>query len=146
YHYSMGGEREKAAAYLERSAERAFGLRAYVEAARAFGELASQLELLGRQREAALARERQGLAFTTAAQYDEALAALESAAAFYEAHRFDHAQRDNDNLARILAEIGEAHAQRATSGEGIARLGAALHTFGEHTPSPHSLAALYLAL
>lgn len=146
YHYSMGGEREMAAAYLERSAERALSLRAYAEAARAFGERADQLESLGCQREAALARERQGVAFTTAAQYDEALAALEGAAAFYEVHRFDHTHRDIDNLARVLAEIGEAHAQRATSDEGIARLEAALPAFGEHTPSSSSLAALYLAL
>ncbi|MGE5334654.1 MAG: AAA family ATPase, partial [Nitrososphaerota archaeon] len=146
YHYSMGGEREKAATYLDRSAARAFALRAYAEAARAFGELATQLEALGRQREAALARERQGVALTTAAQYDDALAALESAAAFHEAHRFDHTHQDVDHLARVLAEIGEAHAQRATSGEGIARLEASLPTFGDHGPAPPSLAALYLAL
>ena len=150
YHFSMGGEQEKAVVYLERSAERALALRAYTEAARTFGELAAQLEALGRQREAALARERQGVAFTTAAQYDEALVALESAAAFYEAHRFDYAHHDVDNLARVLAEIGEAHAQRATSDEGIARLEASLRTFGDHDPShdpsPRSLAALYLAL
>lgn len=146
YHYSMGGEREKAAAYLERSAERALALRAYAEAAQTFGERAAQLESLGRRREAAFAHERQGLALTTAAQYDEALAALESAAAFYEAHRFDDAHGDNDHLARVLAEIGEAHAQRATSDEGIARLEAALPTLSEHTPSSSSLAAFYLAL
>jgi tetratricopeptide (TPR) repeat protein/transcriptional regulator with XRE-family HTH domain len=146
YHYSMGGEREKAADYLERSGARALAMRAYAEAARTFGELAAQLEALGRQREAALARERQGVAFTTAAQYDEALAVLESAAAFYEAHRFEHAHHDVDNLVQVLAEIGEAHAQRATSDEGIARLEASLRTFGDHDPSPCSMAALYLAL
>jgi tetratricopeptide (TPR) repeat protein len=150
YHYSMGGEREKAARYLERSAEHALALRAYVEAARAFGELAAQLEALGRRREAALAHEQQGVAFTTAAQYDEALAALESAAAFYETYRFDYAHHNVDNLARVLAKIGEAHAQRATSEEGIARLEASLRTFGDHDslhdPLPRSLAALYLAL
>jgi tetratricopeptide (TPR) repeat protein len=146
YHFSMGGEREKAAVYLEQSGERALALRAYAEAARAFSERAAHLEALGRRREAAFAHERQGVAFTTAAQYDDALVALESAAAFYEAHRFDHAHQDVDNLARVLAEIGEAHAQRTTSDEGIARLESSLRTFGDHDPSPRSLAALYLAL
>lgn len=146
YHYSIGGDREKAAAYLKHSGERALALRAHAEAARAFGDLATQLEALGRQREAALAREQQGIAFTTAAQYDDALAALESAATFYEAHRFDHTHQDVDKLAQVLAEIGEAHAQRASSDEGIARLEASLHTFGDHEPSARSLAALYLAL
>jgi tetratricopeptide (TPR) repeat protein len=146
----MGGEREKAASYLEHSAERALSLRAYAEAARAFGDFAAQLETLGRGREAALAHERQGVTLTTAAQYDEALVALESAAAFYEAHRFDHAHAYvndyADNRARVLAEIGEVHAQRATSDEGIARLEAVLRTFGNHDPSSRSLAALYLSL
>lgn len=146
YHYSRGGEREKAAAYLERSAEHALALHAYAEAARTFGELAVQLDALGRRREATVARERQGVAFTTATQYDQALAALESAAAFYYGQRFDHMHKDVDNLARVLAEIGEVHAQRATSDEGIARLETALHTFGDHSPAPRYLAALYLAL
>ncbi len=139
YHYTRGGVREKAIAYLEQAGDRAQARYAAAAAAGYYRELVACLEEMGRARDAAHAREKLGTALDMMARYDEALEVLERAAATFQA------LGDRDALARALARIGRAHAGRDTPDAGLARIQPLLSTLGEGDPSP-GMAALYAAL
>jgi tetratricopeptide (TPR) repeat protein len=73
---------------------------------------------------------------TTLARCDEALNVLERAAAYHAA------AGDLENLGRVTAQIGHAHAQKGAPKEGLARIQPLLTALEERGPSP-SLAQLY---
>ncbi len=140
YHYGQAGDEEKAVAYLARAGERALALHANAEAEGYYRELAARLDGLGRPVEAAGARERLGAVLTIVARYDEALAVLERAAEDY------RAAGDPEGLARAVAGIGQAHAERGTARAAMERLTSLLDDAPAHGFSSRALAALYNAL
>jgi tetratricopeptide (TPR) repeat protein/DNA-binding XRE family transcriptional regulator len=141
YHYVRAGEPARAVSYLERAGDHAMALRAHMQAGRFYQELAMQLDMLGRPEDATKAREKLGNALMTAAQYDAALGALDMAATTY----LD--ERNLEGQVRVMAHVGEVHALRGTSEEGIERLerflGAIEH---DQRPSRRGLAALHATL
>lgn len=140
YHYTRGGEIERAVWYLERAGDHALALQANAEAAQAYRELATQLDVLDRAREAAAAREKLGAALMTAAQYDAALDALDRAAETY------RTVDEIEVLVRVMARVGEVHALRGTSEEGIARLESLISSLRGDGPSMRGMAALFVTL
>jgi len=140
YHYGQAGDEEKAVAYLARAGERALALHANAEAEGYYRELAARLDGLGRPVEAAGARERLGAVLTIVARYDEALAVLERAAEDY------RAAGDPEGLARAVAGIGQAHAERGTARAAMERLTSLLDDAPAHGFSSRALATLYNAL
>jgi transcriptional regulator with XRE-family HTH domain/tetratricopeptide (TPR) repeat protein len=139
YHYSRGGEEEKAALYLERAGDRALAQHANDAAEHHFHDLIGRLERLGHTLDAARAYEKLGAVLIIMARYDAALAALDQAAAL---HR---AAQDLESEGRVTARIGWAYGLRGTPEEGLARLQRLLAPLEACGPSP-ALAALYAAL
>lgn len=146
YHYTRGGEMERAVWYLERAGDHALALRASAEAARAYREQTELLNALDRPMEAAAAQEKLGAVLMSAAQYDAALDALDLAAETY------RAGDDVEGLVRVMARVGEVHALRGTAEEGIARLEPLLSAFSSSSalhdtrPSTRGMAALHVTL
>lgn len=145
-----------------RAAELAWHFRRAMDAPRAFtwtmraGELAEEvfawgeaerhyrtaLELVGEsvgQVQEAKTWERLGTVLQGLARHDEALAALEQAAALY------HRQRDRDGEGRVVARIGRVHVMHGTPEEGVSRISPVLDALAA-SGSPPSLSALWAAL
>ncbi len=137
FHYLHAGEPAKALPYLERAGDRATAMRAHAAAETAYCELVERLDRLGRPLEAAQARRKWGAALCTLARYEEALAAFERAA---EAYR---QAGDSEGQARVVAQIGQAHADRGTARQGLERLEPALAVFERGGVSQETLAALH---
>jgi tetratricopeptide (TPR) repeat protein/transcriptional regulator with XRE-family HTH domain len=139
YHYARSDAAEKAALYLEQAGDRAQSQHAHTSAASHYCELIDLLDELGRERDAARACEKLGVALYLTGRYDAALPMLERAVEAY------HLLGDLEGQRRTLAQIGWVHAVRGTSEEGIARIESVFETLDRDTPSP-GLAALYVAL
>jgi tetratricopeptide (TPR) repeat protein len=139
YHYTRAGVLEKAVIYLERSGDQAQALHANADAASSYRELADRLDELGRELDAARAREKLGKVLTVMARYDDALVVLERA---FQAGR---AAGNIEEQRQALAQIGWLHSLRGTPDEGLARLRPLLGSFETATPSK-GLAALYTTL
>jgi len=139
YHFTRGGEREKAALWLERAGDRARAMHANAAAEEYYRKLVECLEDLGRRADEARGREKLGGMLATMARYDEALEELEQSAQGYKvAH-------DLEGLGRATAHIGRAHAFRGTPDEGAARLQELLELLEGQGPSA-ALAGLYTQL
>jgi len=140
YHYGQAGDEDKAATYLARAGERALALHANAEAEGYYRQVAALLDGLGRPVEAAGAREQLSAVLAIVAHYDEALAVLERAAQAY------HTAGDLEGLARAVAGIGQAHAERGTPEQGLRRLAPLVEPSRADGLSPRTLAALHIAL
>lgn len=140
YHYIQAGDIERALGFLERASDRAVAICAYGEAERHTRELIALLRKLGRDTERLRAMERLAATFMATGRYDEALAALAEAMS---AHR-DMA--DAESMARVAAEIAQAHTLRGTPEEGITWLQRELRALETRALSSAGLARLYIAL
>jgi len=153
YHYSHGGEAERAVPYLELAGDRARGQGASVAAQGYYREAIDRLDGLVRSLDAAHVRIKlAGVMRTAGRGYDETLALLEQAAGTC------RAAGDLEGLGQAAAEIGYLHWARGTIGEGARRLEEArdlieAHAEGNGGMSPHEtgapvrgLAALYASL
>ncbi len=139
YHYARGGAEDTAAEYLERAGDRARGQAARTAAEEYYREAAGYLERTERTADAARVQEKLGTLLATVARFQEALAALEAAAALYRAHG------DLDGLGRTVARIGDALADSGAPEDGIRRLLPLLEPL-ERAQARHGLIALYEAL
>jgi predicted ATPase/DNA-binding XRE family transcriptional regulator len=139
YHYQQAGKPEQAIAYLERAGDQARAIHATAEAASYYQALVACLDTLGHASDSARARTKLGAMLGAAARYDQALEALEQAAAIFEA------AGAVDELRRTLAQMGHVHASRGTPEVGLARLEPLLPSGSEQHPAP-GLAAVHEAL
>lgn len=137
FHYLRADEPSKAVAYLERAGDRAVTMQAYAAAETAYGELAEQLDYLGRALEAAHAREKWGKMLRAMARYDQSLTAFERAFEVY------HQEANIEAQARVLTQIGQVYADRGSAREGLRRLAPALAPDAAQGVSPQTLAALH---
>jgi class 3 adenylate cyclase/tetratricopeptide (TPR) repeat protein len=139
WHFLEADAPERALPYALGAGDQAEAVFAHSEAERHY-RLALELagELGDREREAE-ALEKLGAVLHTMARYDEALAALERAAAGY------RALGDAERLWRTMARIGWAYGERGTPAEGIARLQPLVESLSPGDGSP-GLAALHAAL
>lgn len=120
WHFTEGDAPEQALHYALIAARRSQRLNAHAEARL---HLTTALELAQRLQDSAseaFARERLGVTLDILGHYDEALALLEQAGAYY--------QQRGDITAywRTLASLGRVHGSRGTMNEGINQLQAAL--------------------
>jgi predicted ATPase/DNA-binding XRE family transcriptional regulator len=139
FHYAQSGETDKVIPYLERAGDAAQARYAHAEAAEAYREVVSRLEAAGRAMEAARVREKLAEGLTLLARYDEALEALEAAAACYAR------AGDRESEVRTLAQCGQIHRWRGTPQEGLQQLLPLAETLPLAAPSP-AVASLYVAL
>jgi class 3 adenylate cyclase/tetratricopeptide (TPR) repeat protein len=117
YHYVRTEEHCEAAEWLERAGDRAAGVYANESALSYYGDARARRERCDpAANDLCRLDEKRGATLRTSARYDEALSALEGAAAIY------HAAGDRDLEGRVLAQIGEAHYERGSTAEGISRL------------------------
>jgi len=149
WHFTEGGDRERALKYAMSAGDEAEAVFAHQDAERQYriawrlaqevDEGAGQHPSLHLQAEA---MEKLGIVLANMARYDEALRVLEGAAHL---HR---ARLDGEGLARVEARIASIYANRGTRGEvtqAVERLERLLETLGDCEPS-HGLAMLYVAL
>jgi len=139
YHYARGGAEDTAAEYLERAGDRARGQAARTSAEEYYREAVGYLERTERTADVARVREKLGTLLATVARFEEALAALDAAAASY------RAQGDLDGWGRTVARIGDALADSGAPEDGIRRLLPLLEPL-ERAHARHGLIALYEAL
>lgn len=137
FHYLRGDEPVKAVGYLERAGDRAVSMQAYAAAEASYSDLAARLDALGRQDDAARAREKWGGVLCAIGRYDQALAAYERAWDVY------HSEGDADAQTRVLARIGQVYADRGAAREGLQRLSPALSADATQGITPKTLAALH---
>ncbi len=140
YHFTRGGDRDKAVRYLELAGDRAWDERAYAAAEDRYGETLERLERLGRGLDALRVREKLGEVLYWAGRYEAALGVLEQAAESYAA------AGDLEGLARVTVTIGLSPALVATTLTGGARITALLNRLERGGISPPLLAALHEAL
>jgi tetratricopeptide (TPR) repeat protein len=139
YHFERGEAPERAVVYLELAGDKARAQHAHEAAAGYYRRLIARLDTMERASALAAACEKLGGVLVALAQYDAALEVLERAAAHHAA------AGDLDELARVTAQIGWAHAQKWTPEEGLTRIQPLLEPLEAHGPSP-GLAALYMTL
>jgi tetratricopeptide (TPR) repeat protein/transcriptional regulator with XRE-family HTH domain len=139
YHYARSSEVEKALLYMERAGDAARAHYAHTEAAKAYHEVVTRLDNLGRTVEAARVRQKQGEVLGLLGHYDQALAVLDQAA--------EEAQKAHqlDTELRSLAQIGVTHRWRGTMEEGLRRLQPRLERLSTEGDSA-GVAACYAAL
>lgn len=139
YHFRLTSEHAMAATWLERSADRAAAVFSNEAAVERYREARRRHGLSGAPPEdAARIGEKIGRILRVVAQYDDALAVLDEAAAAYH----DAAP---EGERRVVAEIGRVHRARATPNEGIARIRDLLQTHAGVAPTS-GLAALHVVL
>jgi tetratricopeptide (TPR) repeat protein len=136
YHFDRGGDRERAAHYLEQAGDRAQGQQAHGAAEGYYREAAAHLERLDSVPDLARVRLKLGTVLHAQARYEAALGALEPSAAAF------HQVGDREGLARTLAQIGAVHSNWGTMVEGLARLRPWLEPLEVAGPTP-GLAAMY---
>jgi tetratricopeptide (TPR) repeat protein/transcriptional regulator with XRE-family HTH domain len=139
FHYGQSDEADKGIVYLERTGDAARARYAHAEAAEAYREVVARLDAVGRVVEAAAVREKLGGMLTLLARHDEAIEALEAAAACYAM------SGDRESELRTLAQLGLAHRWRGTAHEGLWRLLPVAETLSTVAPTPAG-ASLYVAL
>jgi len=139
YHYSRSAAQHKALLYLERAGDGAAARAAHDAALAYYQQWIERADGLGSVREGARGRERLAAVLSTWAKYDEAIAALESAAEVY------RAAGELDDVARVTATLGQVHADRGTPEQGVAVLRPLADDLSGADPS-HGLAALLVAL
>jgi transcriptional regulator with XRE-family HTH domain/tetratricopeptide (TPR) repeat protein len=139
YHFDRGGDRERAAHYLELAGDRAQERQAQDAAEASYREAAEHLELLGSVADLARVRLKLGTVLFAQARYEAALAALEPAAATF------HQAGDWEGLARTLAQIGAVHSNWGTFVEGLARLRAWMEVLEASGPTS-GLAAMFAVM
>jgi predicted ATPase/DNA-binding XRE family transcriptional regulator len=140
YHFGHAGVLDKAALYLARAGDRAWRMHANAEARMWYDERVRTLERLGRTAEADAACEKLAATLVSLGEHERALEALARAA---HGHR---AAADLEALARVIGQIGRAHARGGTPEEGIAALRAFLESPTAEGLSPRSQAAVYAGL
>lgn len=142
HHYLLsappGAAAPEAAEWLERAGDRA--ARVYAADA-AISHFEAAKERLGGRDERGRARldEKLGEVLSTAGRYDEAVKALERAAAV------ERRAGNLEAVGRIVAKLGLAHRWRGTPGEGIAQVQSTIALFAD-AGSSDVLASLHLAL
>ncbi|GAC1522855.1 MAG: helix-turn-helix transcriptional regulator [Chloroflexota bacterium] len=139
YHYARSGDHEKTVYYLERAGDQAAARHANATAEGYYRELEDRLQNRDSQGNLARAREKLGMILQTQARYDEALAALQSAATSYQAV----GERESER--RALAAIGQVHASRGSAGEGVTLLQPLVQALTPDDLTP-GVASLYVAL
>jgi tetratricopeptide (TPR) repeat protein/transcriptional regulator with XRE-family HTH domain len=139
YHWVRSGDREQAVTYLEQAGDRALAQHAHVAAEGYFQDLVDHLESLGRVQAAARAREKLGVALSTQARDEEALAVLERAAVTY------RALGELEGEGRIAAQTGHLHIDLGTPEQGLRLVQPLVARLAPLGPSP-VLATLHMAL
>jgi adenylate cyclase len=140
YHYARTEEHGEAAEWLEKAGDRAAGVYANETAIGNYQEARRRRELVGGAgRDRARLNEKLGGVLRIAGRYDEALEALEPAAAAY------REVRDLEGVGRTIAAVGMTHRARGMPEEGIARIQPLLELLASSGPSK-GLASLHLAL
>jgi predicted ATPase len=136
FHFARGGQAAKARHYLERAGDYAAALHAYAEGETYYRSVAEQLA------DPHLAAVREKLAGTLSAQakYQEAIAVLEPALAYY------LATQDLEGIARALAALGDAYGGSGASNEGLAQLQSYIERLVAGGLSASGQARLYLTL
>jgi tetratricopeptide (TPR) repeat protein/transcriptional regulator with XRE-family HTH domain len=109
YHYARAGNQEKAVLYLEQAGDRASTLCAHAEAQVHYQDLVLCLDTLGRDLNAARAREKLSDVLIVLGRYDDALRMLEPAAHTY------RERGDVEGTASTLGRIAYAHARAGTA-------------------------------
>jgi predicted ATPase len=140
YHYVRAGELERAIRYLEQSGDRAWDMHANIEAQERYAQLVEAQDQLGRIAETARACEKLAVVLISCGEYDNALEALERAA------RIHQAVGDLESLAKVMGQIGRAHARKGTSEEGVAGLKSFLELPFTEALSPRGQAIIYAGL
>lgn len=138
-HYLQAGEPDRAIAHLERAGDYASSIFANAAAEQSYRELLRCLERLNRSERAARVREKLGEILTRMAQYDEALAVLQSAADGY------RAAGDAEGEVRALAYIGHVHRWRGTLESGLTLLNSVEQSLQAKGISQRTQATFYLA-
>jgi tetratricopeptide (TPR) repeat protein/DNA-binding CsgD family transcriptional regulator len=139
WHFLESQDLERALPYALLAGDQAEATFAYGEAEEHYRmalELAGKIEDRERESEA---REKMGGVLQASGQYEAALPVFEEAATIYEA------ANKLEDMGRIVAKIGRAHALKATPEEGVARLRPVLALLAEGGPSP-ALGQLYAEL
>ncbi len=140
YYYSRSDADDKAVLYLERAGLSAELQAAYMAAEGYYRALSERLDgMKDHAREAAAAREKRANMLRLAGQFEAALVVFDEAAETY------RETDDLDSLIRAIAWIGHTHAERGTSDEGMARVGALLAAVEAGGPRP-GLSFLYSRL
>jgi tetratricopeptide (TPR) repeat protein len=140
HHYHRAGRLDKAAIYLERSANRAEAMYAHIEAERFIRELIDCLTRLGRDAQVIEAREKLWNILVKQARFHDALDILQQLLPFYQA------STDLEGLARIMGKIGQTEATRGNSDAGIALIEPWLASPDVQKLSPQTRGALYATL
>jgi tetratricopeptide (TPR) repeat protein/transcriptional regulator with XRE-family HTH domain len=139
YHYSRAGVTEKATFYLEQAGDRAWKLHAHIEAERAYRELVTLQERLGRTMDWARVSEKLILVLEIQARYDEALEVLEGTAEVY------RQAEAREQLWRIMAVFGRIASRQGDPRRPLERLLPLVAEAKEAIPSP-GVAALSAGL
>jgi tetratricopeptide (TPR) repeat protein len=108
YHYSHSGPPDKAVLYLERAGDQAHARAAWAAAQRAYQDLATRLDALGRSSDAARAREKLGAVLRAGGHFSAALEVLQQVATTY------RAAGDLARWGTVSAQIGEIHQAQGT--------------------------------
>lgn len=116
HHYRRSGLLEKAVVYLEHAGDRANAMYAHAKAEQSYRELVQALTRLERRTQVAAAQEKLAGVVATSARYSEALSVLEEALVVYQT------AQDVECQARVIAKMGQLHASRGTSADGITLL------------------------
>jgi tetratricopeptide (TPR) repeat protein len=138
YHFARADDPERAVLYLEQAGDRARQQHAQEAAAGYYRELIARLDCMDRPDVVARACEKLGGVLVTLARHDEALVALERAAAHHSA------TGDLEVLGCVTAQIGLVLGQIGATEEGLARLQPLLAQLEARAPTS-ALAELYTA-
>jgi tetratricopeptide (TPR) repeat protein len=136
YHYARSDVPHRAVGYLEQAGDQASARHGNAAAIGFYQAAVGWLEHLGQPLQAARVREKLGMLLSTGAQYAEAIACFERAAAAY------RAAGDLEASGRLVAQIGRVHCQCGTTADGLAHVEPALALLAQRRPSA-ALANLY---
>lgn len=140
FHFSRTREHAEAAIWLERSADRAAGIFANAEAIEQYREVRKRQDMIDAPpTDRARVDEKLGHLLRVVAQYEDALQALDAAAAAY------RTAGDSESERRVTAEIGRVHRAQGTPGDGIERITRLLGAQTDTEPTS-GLAALHVVL
>lgn len=137
FHFARGETAERALPYLEQAGDTARAQYANAAAAGYYRELITLLEARGHRAAQAAVCEKLGSVFWHLTNYEEELAALEWAAAYYAA------AGASEDLGRVTAHIGRNLGRQGLPQQGLARLQPHLAALEARGPSP-ALAHVHL--
>jgi tetratricopeptide (TPR) repeat protein/transcriptional regulator with XRE-family HTH domain len=139
FHYARGGDRRKAALYLEQAGDRAWKQRAQAAAEAFFRDAVGHLDSVEQTLGAARLREKLAAVLGQSARPGAALEELAEAAEGY------RLAGELESLGRVAAHIGDLHAQAGTPEQGMQLLQPLIEVLESGMPSAGQV-ALYLAL